>query len=514
MASKCFSCLYTKHKTQKRKKWADGRVIVQKSGLVHLYANDPTVVGAGANMILDTVALSIEQAKLIIHGTVKEIDFEKYICEIEGEWNAPNASNGSGSQGASVTSSIDYMQKDVDNRNLMARKRKSDSGMQKLLNSKFRKPTKFIPTSKRPSQNMVQVQRKRPLQPGEYMRQFQNGGNHINSGQNLNGDYGQNANLQPHMRPVSQRGQPSLGLNEVHSQQNFQQRPSSHSNSNPYQKSNPEAFQQHSFSSTGNNSISSTTGFQQPKPQHANQNQSKTNNFVSNDFDPSSFYEESDNESNDDCQQDLHARNSWETSNNSNHLHTINQNVSVGNSKEHSRYGQQQQAPLSRNRSENNQNESLSTNEDDENHDTMTNDDLLQLFNVGDVDDSTNQSEVKDIEHGRNINEKQKDKEQTQNCVDSHPNFSNNPFLKNLLRSDEKLDDNTISLGNAVSVECEIGNTTQPFSGEEDDDESRCENIAHHCKDTNAQSDDDDAPISFDINCNDLSSEESSDDNE
>lgn len=513
MASKCFSCLYTKQKTQKRKKWLDGRVIVQKSGLVNLYGADPKVVGAGANMTLDTVALSIEQAKLIINGIVKEIDFEKYLCEIEGEWNASNASNGSGSQGASATSSIHSLQKKSDNSNLMARKRKSDPGMQKLLNSKFRKPTKFIPnSSKRSSQNMAQVQRMRPLQPGEYMRQFQNSGNHMNSRQNLNGHYGQNANLQHRMRPVSQRGQPSQGLNEVHNQQDFQQRPSSHSNSNPYQKPSSETFQQNSFPSTGNNNISSATGFRQAKPQPVNQNQSKSNNFVSNDFDPSSFYEESDNESEDDCRQDLHTQNGWGNSRNSNHLHDMNQNMSVGNSKEHSRYGQQQ-APLSRNRSVNDQNESLSPNEEDQNNNTMTNDYLLQLFNVGDVDDSTNQSEVKDIEHSRNINEKQKDMEQKQNYGDSHLNFSNNPFLKNLLRSDEKLDESKISLGNAVSVECEIGNTTQTFSGEEDDDESRCDNLANHCKSTNSQSDDD-APISFDINCNDLSSEESSDDNE
>jgi len=104
--------------------------------------------------MLDTLVVSMDQ--------VQQVKLGKYLIEIESEWKEPqlmplqtNAAAITAGGGLQASSTL-----------------KKSNGMEKLLNKKFQKPAKYVPTSK---QNSTMA-RKRPLQPGEYLRQFNGGG--------------------------------------------------------------------------------------------------------------------------------------------------------------------------------------------------------------------------------------------------------------------------------------------------------------------------------------------------
>lgn len=140
-----FACLYTKHKTQKHKKWNDGRMIVNRFGC-RLYDADPQP-GAGDPMI-DTCALSGNEAQSILSGQRTDVETEKFLITIDGPWKTPPTI----APPSKVTAS---------------------QGMSKLLQSKYRKPKRMgpPPPSKRPD-NPVFSKRQRPLQPGELQRRY------------------------------------------------------------------------------------------------------------------------------------------------------------------------------------------------------------------------------------------------------------------------------------------------------------------------------------------------------
>ena len=82
--TKKLPCLYTNQKTKKRKRWEDGTVAVHSSGLCTLHANNATALAA-----LDSRFLSAAQAKQIIDGRLREIEFDGYLVEISEEASTP-----------------------------------------------------------------------------------------------------------------------------------------------------------------------------------------------------------------------------------------------------------------------------------------------------------------------------------------------------------------------------------------------------------------------------------------
>lgn len=77
--SRRLACLYTNQKTKKRKRWDDGFVIVNGSGLCVLYNADIDMALAP----LDTRQLLPQQAASILAGRLKDVEFDGYLVTIE-----------------------------------------------------------------------------------------------------------------------------------------------------------------------------------------------------------------------------------------------------------------------------------------------------------------------------------------------------------------------------------------------------------------------------------------------
>ena len=151
-----FACLFTKHKTQKRKKWQDGRwvMIVHASGscCCRLYAAHP-MPGSG-DPLLDQCELSTVEANAVRSGQQQtEVDTGSYLVTIEGPWTETRTTPTTSENNALFTHTPIRSQ-----------------GMHKLLQSRFRKPERKGPLPAQPQyqqQHTILATRKRPLQPGE-----------------------------------------------------------------------------------------------------------------------------------------------------------------------------------------------------------------------------------------------------------------------------------------------------------------------------------------------------------
>jgi len=147
-----FACLYTHQKTQKRKKWQDGRFVLESHGRGKLYSANPAP-GSG-NPILDMLELPRNDVTSILQGHQSNLEAEKHLIQLEGSWTESTASVTKQHNQAVVS-----------------------TGMQKLLTSKFKLPGKagtFRPSNPQSSSiinNNVLGKRRRPLQPGELVRQ-------------------------------------------------------------------------------------------------------------------------------------------------------------------------------------------------------------------------------------------------------------------------------------------------------------------------------------------------------
>ena len=200
-------CLYTKHKTQKRKVWKDGKLVLRKaSNQVMLYDANPAL-GSGGSM-LDQVELTKTQMTDIAQMNETDVETEQFLITVEGPWvDAVQAKQPSS--------------KPKLNGNALARS-KVFTGIQKVLSSKFRKPSAYIPPP--PGQKKRKLlQRPPPLQPGELEKRHY--GNYSQGNSHL--PYHQEQS-NCHERPRIQRNQM---LQEQHPQslQNPQQQyPNSH----------------------------------------------------------------------------------------------------------------------------------------------------------------------------------------------------------------------------------------------------------------------------------------------
>ena len=81
-----YSCLFTKHKTQKRKTWHDGKLVVEPSGRVTLEQSFCHLVNSSA---VDAIDLQLSGVVAIKSGTLTELELEKHLVTIEGPWVPP-----------------------------------------------------------------------------------------------------------------------------------------------------------------------------------------------------------------------------------------------------------------------------------------------------------------------------------------------------------------------------------------------------------------------------------------
>ena len=88
-----FHALYTRHKTQKRKVWQDGKLELTSSQAILLPVD--AIPGAGTK-ILDTFAEFLPgQVQAIRNGGLTRIETETYLIQIEGPWTSQSNSSSS-----------------------------------------------------------------------------------------------------------------------------------------------------------------------------------------------------------------------------------------------------------------------------------------------------------------------------------------------------------------------------------------------------------------------------------
>eukprot|EP00592_Proboscia_alata_P006870 CAMPEP_0194358944 /NCGR_PEP_ID=MMETSP0174-20130528/6188_1 /TAXON_ID=216777 /ORGANISM="Proboscia alata, Strain PI-D3" /LENGTH=789 /DNA_ID=CAMNT_0039129579 /DNA_START=287 /DNA_END=2656 /DNA_ORIENTATION=+ len=137
-----YECLFTHHKTQKKKKWLDGKVIIHHCGnRIRLYMANPLL--GSSDKPLDEID-GIGNSTTVQPGC--QLESEKYLITIEGLWQPRKTQNSALRGGPSA-------------------------GMKKVLNNKFRLPGcagQYVP--KRTITSMGTSKRRRPLQPGELER--------------------------------------------------------------------------------------------------------------------------------------------------------------------------------------------------------------------------------------------------------------------------------------------------------------------------------------------------------
>jgi hypothetical protein len=223
-----FSCLYTKHKTQKRKIWQDGRLILKGCLAVLHDANPPAGSGDPALCQCELTRPQINHIRSNLHEG--NLETEKFLIDVEGAWT--RVSSGANLQptarppvGAVSTS------------------------MKKVLTKKYRKPGAYVPPHpmQRAQQEQQQHQqssllgkRRQPLQPGELQRRH----------------YG---NLEP-QRGDSYNRPPPVNMNQQQQQQHHTRPPPMNLNQDQHQhQSQPQhQQQQHHHLSAGGAPPSST----------------------------------------------------------------------------------------------------------------------------------------------------------------------------------------------------------------------------------------------------------------
>ena len=318
-----YSCLYSKHKTQKRKVWQDGKLTITSTGTVSLTpltnnSNTPSIIGASiktgqsVNHALDSVVISLNEVQQIKNGNVTDLETEKFLVQIEGLYKEPQKK----------TTPVQEREQVHSNNNAGNTKKLVSNRMQKLMSRKFKVPQKVMMQQQplrqqhnqlqqnHQQQHRVMKNRKRPLQPGEWARQCQM------KMMNENAQNAQNAN--PPNTSVnhynqSRDGSPTQNLS-LSSSYNHHKRwnhpPVQHSNPNPslHHQQHPNTHQ--TYNTINMNPFQRPQHQQQPPMsskstilERKNISSNNANGFTSNDFDPTSFYGndgDDDEEDNDD----------------------------------------------------------------------------------------------------------------------------------------------------------------------------------------------------------------------
>jgi Protein of unknown function (DUF2439) len=173
-----FCCLFTKMKTQKRKIWQDGRLVITGTS-VCLYDAHPSPGTGDAQF--DQTELSGPQLQSLLQRLETRIETDKFLIQIEGPW-----------QVASRTSSLP-----------MSAVPLVSKGMHKVMARKFQKPGSFVPPNPMEQQQQQQQQQnlgkrlRAPLQPGDLTKRY----------------YGTQQTMQPELGTAWNQLQPRSGFN-------------------------------------------------------------------------------------------------------------------------------------------------------------------------------------------------------------------------------------------------------------------------------------------------------------
>jgi len=306
------ACLYTKHKTQKRKIWQDGRLVLStKSCKAILHDANPPLGSGDPSLGECEIATSQLQAILREYynkndgsdgGVISTtIETEKYLIEIEGPWT-----NGSSSASPVLPSQ----------RRLPSRKKTVSSSMKKLFASKFQKPKAYIPPPPANQTSRAQQilgKRRRPLQPGELVsRHYGRVNNSVNASSNsfhdrrishsyqLQGDQRQDSHRigEPQgSKPPPFRSELQRYGQQPPPRQQQEQRPREPPIETSSQLSTESHFQNHSTGVGGYPFLSSADMRSQSRiaqeqhHRHPNpRRKQNTNSFVQNEFDSANYY--------------------------------------------------------------------------------------------------------------------------------------------------------------------------------------------------------------------------------
>jgi hypothetical protein len=139
-----YACLYTKHKTQKRKIWQDGRLVLQSNSVILHDANPPP--GSG-DPPLGECEITTSELSVMMQDATQSLEIEKYLVQIEGLWT-----------GRKYVTTV--------------AKSEPPSFMKNVLTKKFQRPARKVPPPLSSRQQSWEKKRLRPLQPGELHRQY------------------------------------------------------------------------------------------------------------------------------------------------------------------------------------------------------------------------------------------------------------------------------------------------------------------------------------------------------
>lgn len=455
-----FSCLFTKHKSQKRKIWRDGKLKVSPSGSISIYDIGSNIISGNDAAPVDTMCIHTSQVGTIKSGS--ELESEKFLITVEGEWRQQETvttASSSNISGDNASLSVNQASVKV--------KHNGRDGMKKLLVHKFRKPTKFIPGQNRRN-NHPPIIRKAPLQPGEYMQQFQGQGLRDNS-------YNHNNNNNNNLTRIPMNGGPqgvhSYNSGNAHTSHHVQ-----HAQLHRYPQEEYTGDESHvpshpsndqsSGNSHGNTSSTNSVHYAfgthpQPKQTMPSTKQTKSfdNAFVSNEFNPSSYYEESDEEEGDD---DGTNNNDW---NNNNENFQIEKNDSESFMSYHATSSKQD------NCDEDHSDEDHHTDYDGNKKsvDSLSKSELMDLF-------APQQDEIE--------SQRQQDRtDQNMDTEDEPPN----PFLQGLLQHDEAVSAN-VTHGITSNTIWSTDNDNNPWNADEVLDDDDCQNFEENGTDTHPDS--------------------------
>lgn len=536
-------CLYTKHKTQKRKKWLDGKLVVQKSGVIHLFSSSASnshqlqcySSSTGSqyeqqttDITLDTLVVSLAHVDLIVQGKIQELQTEQHLIQIDGPWTDQKSDPASLAEPSTTSNSSNGKNNGCE----ILKKRKmvgnGDNGMQKLLSKKFQMPSRYIPSredhvGKKDDMLWRNGRRRRPLQPGEYLKRFQQGGQ------------GHDNNALCH--PLEKIGSDNIvsrgGTNHVKDNFRFMM-----------SVGDPNI--------NGGNHSHHYGPDKNQQQEHHHQQQQHAHAFVTNDYNPNAFYgsdnEDDDGVDNDEDSTDIESDNITTNKISNNNQHSFGREehsacaIAAKDYINHSNTNYE--TVLTSAISSENQGVTSDTMQRNDG-DTISHGDLLKLFNF--------ESSAADQEH-------EKDQRQSSHGMEcSKENHagsttSNNSFLEGLKRSDQRLDEDPYQIRNGDcnnNENCYQGNPRDALIGiesnhvdddgdaddDEDDDlpwnvfsihsaqeDDKMNTIHVDNKDSERRkdgireedehSDHDDAPVSFNIHVADDDSDSSSEEEE
>lgn len=144
-----YRCLYTKQKTQKRKIWHDGRVLIKGSRAV---LHNAVVLVGSDDPSIDECEMSRVGVSALLSGKATDLEMANHLVTIEGPWVPENGSHKEAENASNVMS----------------------ASMQKVLTRKFQKPATRIPPPPSSSSGSAGFPKRRriPLQPGELQRRY------------------------------------------------------------------------------------------------------------------------------------------------------------------------------------------------------------------------------------------------------------------------------------------------------------------------------------------------------